>query len=98
MNSYYFKYFKLAIDDYGALKEDIKKRDNYKCRKCGSTYGLLVHHIREAKKRPDLFFDKDNLITLCSACHGKIHGQRRKRRNRVVKREKGHATSEFAIT
>lgn len=35
MSKFYFKYFKLAVDDYGALKEEIKKRDNYRCRKCG---------------------------------------------------------------
>lgn len=58
-----------------SLKEKIKKRDNYKC--CdpdcsGESKKLNVHHIDYDKKN----CNKNNLITLCSKCHGKTNGNR----------------------
>lgn len=33
----------------------------------------VVHHKVEAKDRPDLFYDLDNLQSLCDACHNQLH-------------------------
>lgn len=33
----------------------------------------MVHHIKEAKDRPDLFFDMGNLQSLCMECHNRLH-------------------------
>lgn len=33
----------------------------------------VVHHIKEAKDRPDLFFDIENLQSLCNECHNRLH-------------------------
>jgi 5-methylcytosine-specific restriction protein A len=33
----------------------------------------MVHHIKEAKERPDLFFDIENLQSLCNECHNRLH-------------------------
>jgi DNA-directed RNA polymerase subunit RPC12/RpoP len=56
------------------LKEQIRKRDNYKCQNCGMTeeehlivYGRKchIHHIDYNKEN----CDKTNLITLCQGCN-----------------------------
>lgn len=68
------------LSEYGInftniLKEQIRKRDNYRCQLCGITQKQLlkiikrilsVHHIDYNK----LNNSKNNLITLCSFCHG----------------------------
>lgn len=67
------------VRDYGIeftykLKEEIRIRDNRKCRKCRITegdsgYKLDVHHIDRDKKNNK----KSNLISLCHSCHSKSH-------------------------
>lgn len=59
------------------LKEIIRERDIYKCRLCNKTEKdngrkLDVHHIDYDKKN----CSSDNLICLCSKCHGKTHFNR----------------------
>lgn len=39
-----------------------------------STYKLSVHHIRMRNKYPDLVYDENNLLTLCTRCHGYFSG------------------------
>lgn len=34
-----------------------------------------VHHVKSVDKRPDLMFDRDNLLALCQTCHDALHGQ-----------------------
>ena len=47
------------------------ERDGGKCRLCGSSERLEVHHIKhKAEGGTD---DLDNLITLCAVCHAKQH-------------------------
>jgi len=53
--------------------EKVLKRDCHACQECNSTEKLDTHHIKSWNSRPDLRFDLDNGITLCSSCHGKIH-------------------------
>jgi 5-methylcytosine-specific restriction endonuclease McrA len=62
-----------------AKKVLILIRDNYKCRNCGSTDSLQVHHrqyhffdsLRKYKDPWD--YDNNLLITLCKNCHDKGH-------------------------
>lgn len=63
------------------LKEEIRKRDNYKCRKCNKSSKknkkesrklLPVHHINYNKQD----CRKENLLTLCSSCHTKSNTNR----------------------
>lgn len=59
------------------LKEEIRKRDNFRCCECGSPQDesirrLEVHHIDENKKNND----KSNLISLCKSCHRKVHNSK----------------------
>ena len=65
------------------LKEKILYRDNWKCTECGITYrenqlissrGLSIHHIDYNKQN----CNEDNLISLCSSCHGRTNYNRDK--------------------
>lgn len=52
-------------------KEDIKQRDNYRCRQCGCGHALEVHHkVRRADGGSN---DSRNLVTLCANCHSLKH-------------------------
>ena len=46
-----------------------RKRDKFKCRKCGSKIKIQVHHIRPYHNNPSLLSDVNNLISLCKSCH-----------------------------
>ena len=49
----------------------ILTRDGQRCRCCGSRRSLQVHHIRFVSHGGKS--TADNLLTLCSYCHGRIH-------------------------
>ena len=64
------------------IKEEIRKRDNYTCQECSKTQEqnkketgriLDVHHIDNDNTNNA----KENLITLCRPCHGKLTMQAR---------------------
>jgi HNH endonuclease len=60
------------------FKAQVKDRDDHKCRICGSTKYLIVHHKDgqgEVGGNPNN--DLDNLITLCTSCHNHIEKLRR---------------------
>lgn len=52
-----------------ALRVAAKRRDGFRCVKCGSRIRLEVDHIKPASTNPELGFDLSNLQTLCSRCH-----------------------------
>ena len=52
---------------------DIMQRDDFKCRDCGTTDNLNVHHIRYLAGRKPWEYDDCDLITLCGKCHKKWH-------------------------
>jgi len=74
----------LSFEEYGKefdnkLKEQIRFRDNYKCRKCGCSQiengrQLDVHHIDYDKNNANC----SNLISLCRSCHMKTNRRDRK--------------------
>ncbi len=58
-----------------ALREAVRNRDGRQCRNCGKVEidngkRLSVHHV-DGNKRNLL---EHNLISLCVACHGRVHG------------------------
>ena len=76
---YEFSKYPLEFDNF--LKEQIRKRDNYICQKCGITeeehlivYGkvLCIHHIDYNKKN----CKEKNLITLCNECNKRVNKNR----------------------
>ena len=65
-------------------REQILRRDGYLCREC-RRYGkarqaTTVHHIEHVEDRPDLALVDSNLVSLCSACHNKMHPEKGGRR------------------
>ena len=59
------------------LRKSILRRDSYMCQEC-KRFGKMkegshVHHIFPAEDYEELRFVPGNLITLCQACHNKMH-------------------------
>jgi len=57
---------------YESLRQQILRRDGWRCQSCGTMTNLEAHH-REFRSQsgPD---SEENLITLCAACHARVHG------------------------
>jgi 5-methylcytosine-specific restriction endonuclease McrA len=65
---------RLEEDKYQQLREQVLRRDGWRCQFCGSITNLEVHHQQfRSHSGPD---DKNNLITLCNRCHLAQHGGR----------------------
>lgn len=58
----------------------ILKRDGYLCQECKKygkhTEAKIVHHIQEIVDAPELKFANRNLVSVCAACHNKIHPEK----------------------
>jgi len=53
------------------VKKEVLKRDNYRCRKCGSKEDLTLHHtIPQRLDGPDT---RNFLVCLCRKCHTDWH-------------------------
>ena len=72
----------MATDFYKSTKWKTKrinilKRDEYLCQECkryGKTTGATtVHHVKPLEFNYELRLDNNNLISLCSKCHDKMH-------------------------
>ena len=63
-----------------AKRKQILRRDRYQCQLC-RRYGKLseakiVHHKLELEEYPELAWADDNLISVCKACHNKLHDEK----------------------
>lgn len=58
---------------YDGNLEKCLERDNGRCHLCKSKKGLHVHHIDGSGRTQEPNHALDNLVTLCSSCHRKIH-------------------------
>src|SRR5438445_1920247 len=63
---------RLEQQDYLRLREQVLRRDGWRCQSCGSMTNLEVHH-REFRSHRGAD-DECNLITLCCDCHSSTHG------------------------
>jgi len=54
---------------FGGLREVVLKRDRFRCRACGASARLVVHHRSDDNQ-------KSRLITLCIGCHTRVHRYR----------------------
>jgi 5-methylcytosine-specific restriction endonuclease McrA len=56
---------------YESLRQQILRRDSWRCQLCGTMSNLEVHH---SEFRSHSGTDSgENLITLCTACHAIVH-------------------------
>lgn len=54
-----------------ATRRLVLSRDNHRCTECGESQNLEVHHVVPRRLGgPD---EPSNLVTLCSACHFRLH-------------------------
>ena len=62
---------RLEPDAYEALRNEVLRRDGWRCQLCGGMTNLEVHH-RQFRSHcgHDL---EENLITLCDLCHSSVH-------------------------
>jgi 5-methylcytosine-specific restriction endonuclease McrA len=62
---------RLDLLSYESLRQQILRRDGWRCQSCGTMSNLEVHH---RKFRSHSGADsEENLITLCSPCHARVH-------------------------
>ncbi len=62
---------RLDPESYRQLREQVLKRDRWRCQHCGRTTELHIHHIRPRGRLGD--DTEQNLITLCARCHQRFH-------------------------
>lgn len=62
---------RLDAASYESLRQQILRRDGWRCQACGTMSNLEVHHkqFRSHSGRDS----EENLITLCSTCHAGVH-------------------------
>jgi 5-methylcytosine-specific restriction endonuclease McrA len=56
---------------YEELRQQVLRRDGWRCQLCGALSNLEVHHKEfRSQSGGD---SEENLMTLCAECHGRIH-------------------------
>jgi ATP-dependent DNA helicase RecQ len=62
---------RLDPESYEALRQQVLRRDGWRCQSCGTMSNLEVHHQQfRSQSGSD---SGENLITLCTSCHADIH-------------------------
>ncbi|MFR4484057.1 HNH endonuclease [Sellimonas intestinalis] len=64
---------------YSKVADGSRKRRKIIRGRCKIRRATQVHHIKELKENPELAFDEENLISLCTQCHNIRHGRQPKR-------------------
>lgn len=62
----------LASEQWKEKRIQTLTRDEYTCQQCGTQESLQVHHLTYANFKNEPLED---LVTLCSSCHSKIHNK-----------------------
>lgn len=61
------------------LRLRVLERDHFECQVCASVGGYSraaeVHHILPAESFRHLFYQEDNLVSLCRDCHDTVHNR-----------------------
>ena len=63
--------FRLDPLSYESLRQQILRRDGWRCQSCGAMSNLEVHHRQFCSHSGA--DSEDNMITLCAACHSLVH-------------------------
>ena len=62
---------RLAPKWYANLRQEVLRRDGWRCQSCGALSHLEVHHRELRSQSGD--DAEQNLITLCTRCHAIVH-------------------------
>lgn len=64
---------RLRLDpvSYEQLRQEVLRRDGWRCQSCGAMSNLEVHH-QQFRSRTGADTE-ENLLTLCGACHSDLH-------------------------
>jgi 5-methylcytosine-specific restriction endonuclease McrA len=62
---------RLAPKLYETLRQEVLRRDGWRCQSCGALSNLEVHHRELRSQSGD--DAEQNLITLCTRCHSFVH-------------------------
>ena len=60
---------------YETLRQQILRRDGWRCQSCGAMSNLEIHH-KEFRSHSG-HDSAENLITLCRPCHAGVHERKR---------------------
>ncbi len=63
--------WRLKPESYEVLRQQVLRRDGWRCQACGAMTHLEVHHRQFRSHSGD--DSEENLITLCSGCHTSMH-------------------------
>jgi len=66
--------WRLNAEKYDQLRQGVLWRDGWRCQFCGTMSNLEVHH-KEFRSLSGQDIEQ-NLITLCRACHSRVHEAR----------------------
>jgi 5-methylcytosine-specific restriction endonuclease McrA len=62
---------RLDPESYEILRQQILRRDSWRCQSCGTMSNLEVHHKTFRSHSGD--DSEENLITICAVCHAVAH-------------------------
>jgi ATP-dependent DNA helicase RecQ len=62
---------RLDPESYEALRQQVLRRDGWRCQSCGTMSNLEVHH--QQFRSHSGHDSEENLITLCAVCHAGAH-------------------------
>jgi ATP-dependent DNA helicase RecQ len=62
---------RLSPELYEDVRQQVLRRDGWRCQSCGAMSNLEVHHQAFRSHAGD--DSVQNLITLCASCHASIH-------------------------
>jgi 5-methylcytosine-specific restriction endonuclease McrA len=62
---------RLDPESYETLRQQVLRRDGWRCQSCGTLSNLEVHHKQFRSHSGD--DSEQNLITVCSGCHSSLH-------------------------
>jgi len=67
---------RLEPASYEDLRQQVLRRDGWRCQFCGAMSNLEIHH---KEFRSHLGVDaEENLMTLCAECHTSVHDRKQK--------------------
>ena len=67
------KHARVRLDPglYDTLRNQVLRRDGWRCQSCSTMSNLEVHHKEFRSQSGD--DSEQNLITLCTKCHASVH-------------------------